>query len=68
MSPDKITEVRRSICSVIGDLGGVCERLRDLEDPDLRAAVVADSQNEITDWLLQAAETLRRASLLVSAE
>ena len=48
----------------MADIGGSCERLRELEDPDLPGAVVAEAREDIGNWLDQAAQELNKASLL----
>lgn len=67
MSPATINEVRKLICRAMSDIGGSCERLRDLEDDDLKAAVVADSRVEIATWLSQAADALGEAALMAES-
>ena len=64
MSLALITEIRALICSAMTDIGGSCERLKEIEDPDLRAAVVDEAREEIGLWLDQAAHELNKASLL----
>ncbi|MFZ4597803.1 MAG: hypothetical protein ACOYNN_04085 [Terrimicrobiaceae bacterium] len=67
MSEATITEIRALICSAMSDIGGSCERLRELEDGDLRAAVVTDSREEIATWLSQACDRLGEAALLAES-
>lgn len=64
MSPALITEIRALICSAMADLGGTCERLRELEDPDLCGHVITDAREDIANWLDQAALELNKAALL----
>lgn len=66
MSPAMITKIRALICGALADVGGSCERLRELEDPDLRPAVVGESREEIAAWLAAAADSLSEASLLAA--
>jgi len=51
-----ITEARELVCSALGDLGGVCERLREIESgwPNMDVANWQDVEN----WVTQACETL----------
>ncbi len=67
MSPATIAAVRKLICSAMADIGGSCERLRDLEDSDLRPAVIADSREEIAGWLSSATDALGEAALLAES-
>lgn len=67
MNPGTITEIRKLICSAMSDIGGSCERLRDLEDNDMRPAVVDDARTEIATWLSQAADALGEAALLAES-
>lgn len=67
MSPALITEIRRLICTAMADIGGTCERLRDLEDSDLRPAVIAESRDEIAGWLSSATDALGEAALLAES-
>jgi hypothetical protein len=64
VSPVPITEIRALICSAMAELGGTCERLRELEDPDLCGAVVESAREDIAAWLDQAAVELNRAARL----
>ena len=63
MSPAKIAELRSKVCSALADLGGVCERLNELSETALSPAWQAEASEEISDWLIQASDTLREASL-----
>jgi len=51
-----VTEARELVCSALADLGGVCERLREIESgwPNM------DDENwqDIENWVTQACETL----------
>lgn len=62
-----ITEIRALICRSMSDIGGSCERLRELEDEGLAPAVIADARQDIATWLSQAADALGEAALLADA-
>lgn len=55
---DAIAEARKLVCSALSDLGSVCERLRELEEMPLRESVVAESWEDVENWVTQATETL----------
>ena len=64
MTSATATEIREHICAALCDIGGACERLRELADADLRPAVVADGREDIATWLNQAATALQRAACI----
>lgn len=55
---EPIAEARALVCSAIADLGGVCERLRELEEMPMREAVAAESWQDVENWVTEACETL----------
>ena len=67
MNADTITEIRSLICRSMSDIGGACERLRELEDEGLAPAVISDARQEIATWLSQAADALGEAALMAEA-
>ncbi len=62
MSGETIQQIRNLICQSMTDIGGTCERLRELEEPDCRH--VLDSEEECATWLASASDALSQASLL----
>jgi hypothetical protein len=63
MSPAQIAEARALICSAMADIGGACERLREIEEGMMPFAV-AESAEEIATWLSQAGDRLNEAALV----
>jgi hypothetical protein len=56
-----IAEVRRCLCSAMADMGGIAERLRDLEEQDYP---LPDCWEDIASWANQAQESLAEIALL----
>jgi hypothetical protein len=65
LTDNSVAEARRLICSALADLGGVCERLRELEDLDGLQTV--DSWHDVLNWATQACETLGEVTHLAAA-
>jgi hypothetical protein len=65
MSAPQVAEARAMICSALADLGGVCERLRDIEAMEL-PAVHAESWEDILNWTGQAREELAQVGMLAA--
>jgi hypothetical protein len=53
---EAVTEARALICSALADLGGVCERLREIESGP--PAYGPESWDDVASWTEQACETL----------
>ncbi|MEI6035293.1 MAG: hypothetical protein WCS65_13570 [Verrucomicrobiae bacterium] len=49
----------------MSDIGGTCERLRELEEDD--SGVLSDPEEECATWLASAADALTQASLLAQS-
>jgi hypothetical protein len=58
-----VEDVRRRVCSVMEEIGGVCTRLREMDD-----AIPCNEQDQwddVVSWLTGASEELRAAALVV---
>jgi hypothetical protein len=47
-----ITTAREHVCSALADIGGICERLRELEEGN--TACAAESWEDIANWVANA--------------
>jgi hypothetical protein len=58
-----VENVRRRVCSVMEEIGGVCTRLREMDDEI--PCNEQDQWDDVVSWLTGAAEELREAALVV---
>ena len=61
MSPHLIAATRRSLCSAMEDIGGVCTRLREIEAGES----FPDATDEMIQWMDNAASELSTAGSLI---
>ena len=61
MSPHLIDATRRSLCSAMEDIGGVCTRLREIEAGES----FPDVTDEMIQWMDNAASELSTAGSLI---
>jgi len=64
MSEASVTEARALVCSALADIGGVCERLREIESSQHDA----DAWSDVEAWVTQACETLGLVTSIAAEE
>jgi hypothetical protein len=65
MDTKRIGMIRSRVLLALEDMGGVCTRLRELEEEAAGLANLGDYEEDLQNWLEGAAETLREAWWMV---
>jgi hypothetical protein len=65
MDAKRIERIRSRVLLALEDMGGVCTRLRELEDEAGGLANLGDYEEDLQSWLESGAEALREAWWMV---